>query len=260
MGSVGATTLPAKPRLEDEFEGYLGERSQENAEDRLDRILDSPVNAPLINPHFTEGSAYQENCALCATALPLYVRGYDIEAMPRDAAWRGFNSVFNVDYSNPDNYMLGAASASSSPGLPRISQDIVLGGKNRDYIMYDGKKVYFTPTPRGADKVATAIDEKVKGWGDGAIGYLRVKWKTGVSAHAVNVINHNGQTILYDPQDGSKLVGKVAITNFLKGTRSVNTSLIRLDNAPLKHKSGITPDMQAYSKTWGKMFKRKEKK
>ena len=62
-----------------------------------------------INPHWGEGKAYSYNCPLCTTAAALALRGYDVEAAPRDKVWRGFGDVFDFNWKNPDNFVSPAS-------------------------------------------------------------------------------------------------------------------------------------------------------
>lgn len=210
MGSVGTVSRP------DEFNGYFGARSNESFNQRLQTMLGDNI----INPNYGKDSSYARNCALCAAAVPLYLRGYDVEAMARDKEWRGYDSVFDVDYHNTDNYIL-PSSKYSFYGTPSTRKLERQGVQN-------------VPTfSRGADKVAQQVIDKVKSWGDGSVAVLRVKWKNISSSHAVNIVNNNGNVMLIDAQSGRKYNSNY-ISQYLKITVANHTTLIRLDNAPVK--------------------------
>ena len=230
MGSVGAK----QSGLSDEFNGYFGERYEEDAIERLTWAN----NDNIINPNYAQSTLYRKNCALCATAVPLLARGYDIEAMPRDVdQWRGFNSIFDVDYSNPNNYML-SGSTYNMMGMPsklRISHDPNYNIKENDI-----------PTaPRGSQRVAQAVIDKAKKWGNGGIGVMNVKWKDANSAHAVNIINQNGNVFIYDSQSNRVIHD---IPKYLSRTVANHTTLVRLDNASVKKNID--------NETLSKMFKK----
>ena len=192
MGSIGARTV-----LTDAFNGYFGDRQRiSSVADRLNTLKDYNI----INPNFGMSSEYRKNCALCSTAVALQLEGYNAEAMPRDKTWRGFNSVFEVDYSNPDNYVL-SGSTYSHTGYPRVNKF----GKFHYTTYENGKIVDHTvdnPTraKRGAEATFKVLDEKIKTWGDGGHGAMSVSWAGRNSAHMVNVVNVKGQSMVYDGQ------------------------------------------------------------
>lgn len=246
MGSVGAKPTPnTRP---DEFGGYFGERGQESIEDRIQRLVDSSDKGEnLINPLYKTGGLYRTNCALCATAVALEARGYDVEAMPRDKdQWRGLDSVFDVDYSNPDNYFTSGSRYRMS-GVP--SRQVIVN--NSYYGAYgDGNSISYEKVPvapKGASAVTKAIVDKVSKAGT-SVWVLNVKWKDASSAHALNVINQNGKIYAYDAQSGTK-IPQSSLLQYMKRTVAQRTSLVRLDNAPLK----------ADRKDLDKMFKRRGK-
>ena len=248
MGSVGAKT----PALQDEFGGYFGARGQQSLDERIQNLVDSSDRGQnLINPHYSEGGLYRTNCALCATAVALEARGYDVEAMPRDTTkdangrdigWRGLDSVFDVDYSNPDNYFTSGSRYRMS-GVPSKTQIV-----NNSYNgAYSGRiNDYEVPVaPRGASAVTKAIVDKVSKAGT-SVWALNVKWKGAPSAHVINVINQNGRIYGYDAQSGMK-IPQSSLLQYMKRTVAQRTSLVRLDNAPLREDR----------KDLDKMFKRR---
>lgn len=225
MGSIGAKQSTKAP---DEFGGLFGDREAVNSQDRITMLMDSAVN--IINPNrWTGGEEYSKNCALCAVAVALQARGYDVEAMPRDKdQWRGLDSVFDVDYSNPDNYFTSGTRYRMS-GVPSKSTIV----NNSYYGAYSNRiNDYEVPTaPRGANAVANAIIKKAEKWGNGAVGVLNVKWKNSPSAHALNVVNVNGVVYGYDAQSNTLIPN---LHSYMKRTIAQRTSLVRLDNAPIR--------------------------
>ena len=223
MGSVGTSTVSR----EDFFNGVLGERSSEDALTRLQKVQDGN----LVNPNYNDANAkedYRRNCALCTVATVLQAMGYDVEAMPRDVKWRGFDSVFEVDYTNTDNYMLSGSHRWHHTGYPSVNS------YGRFTRMIDGKQVTIDNPPRapkGPNAVARAIEEKVKSWGDGAVGQLSVSWKNSTSSHAITVFNKNGNVVLYDAQSNRVISD---IPKYMSRTIAIQTSMVRLDNAKVR--------------------------
>ena len=235
MGSVGANTSPR----EDYFNGALGERGNKS----VTTVLDHIIARQAINPNYDPQkwtTEYNMNCALCTAATCLQLMGYDVEAMPRDSTWRGPDSIFDVDYSNTDNYMLGS-SKFKVLGI-KTPRDLKMSIRYDDNLQPD-------MTPKGASKVAEAIETKVAGWGNNAFGEMMVKSATSNSWHSLVVLNYNGSTLVYDSQSNEVVSNSRAeLTNYLKRKTASATQLVRYDNAQVKN----TP-------TLNKMVKRREK-
>ena len=246
MGATGTkksapVTIPPAPKKttpQDEFGGHLGERSTETPKERMTRLLTEMTNTEvrdLLNP-----TNNKVNCALCSTALALYIRGYDVEAMPRDKKWRGFDSVFNVDYNNIDNYI--------DDGKTGLTGK--MSGKLTDLAWNDaGNPGKYLPANRhhfkkGAHAVTDQIVKQMHDWGDGAVAVLNVHWKNSNSGHAIGVVNHDGDVVFFDAQSGVRTHNKDRFEkNVMSRTIANNTQLIRVDNAPVKNRfSGSHPD------------------
>ena len=209
MGSLGTQSA-----REDYFLGKLGRRHSEDPISRLEIAAENWV----INPeYYSATKGYNDNCALVSTAAALYAMGYDVEAMPRDTIWRGFDTVFEVDYSNPDNYIAGSGTRNST-GIPRAS---------RLWSKYNN----VSEMPMGAKAAAEAIESKVKSWGSGSFGVMNVVWKNSNSAHVVNIFNKNGKVVVYDFQSNREIKDLQA---YLKRTVAKSTAIARLDNATVK--------------------------
>ena len=240
MGSLGTS----RTSVYDPFNGALGARSTEDAITRLTDV--NEYN--LVNPNYAINKLYRTNCALCATAVVLQALGYNVEAMPKDEnKWRGFDSVFEVDYTNTDNYFLSGSNYSMT-GVPRVD----IHGKLNTIKPGETKSTIIDNPPRaarGADAVAKQIEEKAKGWGNGAVGVLNVKWKDVNSGHAINIINQNGHIFGYDAQI-NKIIND--LPKYMKRTTANHTTLVRLDNAQIR--SDIKQE------TLDKMFKKSNRK
>lgn len=211
MGSTGAS---------DTFGGALGKKSSTNT--GLTAIQEA-IDNNSINPNYGKGDdLYHVNCALCATAVALKAMGYDVEAMPKDAQWRGFDSIFHIDYSNPDNYIKGGVQGKNFAGIPS-DMKIKMGS---NISLHDIPKM-----PKGANGASKAIIDKVQSWGKGAVGVMYVKWKGHNSAHAINVINTGHDVVIYDAQC-NKVYSD--IKGYLQQTVAQRTTIVRVDNASIK--------------------------
>ena len=238
MGSVGAkkSSSPVDP-----FGGELARDS--GFEDSTNYIRDrynqmTVFDRKMVNPLYgTRG--YMDNCALCVAAFALNMKGYNVEAAARDKQWRGIDSVFDPDYTNPDNYFLSGSRYRQS-SMPSA----------HDLRNYQGYKGEIPIAKRGAVAVAKQIEDKVKSWGAGSYGALAVKWKGNSSAHTVIVANKNGKVEVFDPQSGKTLRGD-DLKQYMSRTVAQRTSMVRLDNAPIKQ--GVTKE------TLNKMFKNKNR-
>lgn len=235
----------------DEFSGALGTRAAVNIKDKITQVLDGQASKynrnmikSLVNPEYSPwDEAYSRNCALCTVATVLQLKGYDVEAMPRDKDWRGSVNVFDVDYSNKDNYILSGGDTRRGEPTP-----MAMGGKNKQ-IYYNGRTIKDVPTtPASVPKAAKMITDKIKSWGNGAFGEMRVSWKTG-GAHSVVLMNVGGKPIIYDSQNHKTYND---FNKYLNQTEVLHTSIRRLDNASVK--SHIA------SSELGKMVKRKDGK
>lgn len=192
----------------------------------------------IINSKFYDDKEeyykYHKNCALCSTAVALQGMGYDVEAMPREKNhWRGFGHILDVDYSNTDNYIIGG-SKHWSTGHPRYrsgSQEVVVRADENDLVKSFKPSKQPDFMPKGAKEAATMITEKVKSWGNGAIGEMSVSWKESSKWHSVTLLNIDGTVKLFDGQDNSITTD---IEKFLKDTYASRTSIVRLDNAKLR--------------------------
>ena len=202
-----------------------------------------------INPNYEdlslskkERKRYRENCALCTTAALLDMRGYDVEAMPRDTTksasgrdigWRGAVNVFDFDYNDFKSYI--------APGSDRMNPT----GMDWHKSIKNPNK--FT---RSLAKNADLVDKQMQAWGENSAAELIVGWKRG-GYHSVVVFSDNGVTKVVDFQDGSKATVHDYMLNDERDTLSPShMELKRLDNAPIKQNI----------KDLDKMVRKKERK
>ena len=135
----------------------------------FERGLKFKESIEIVNPHFGEGDEYSTNCALCVTAAALQMMGYDVEAMPRDSTWHGFDSVFDYKWT-PENFV--------SPHLTSINYAGVPFNEN------SANTNRFTSS--NADVVANQIKSQMATWGNKSFAAMNVSWK-GRGAHVVIV-------------------------------------------------------------------------
>lgn len=204
MGSVGTTT-PAHSQLGKPGQG-LWERYNNSITDAI----------KSINPNYNTDEKYRKNCALCSAAALLAMRGYDVEAMPRDTEWRGSANVFDVNWKDYDNYI------APNPSVNYAGEDYM--------------SAYYNPNKfKGTYKTAAnTIDTQMQKWGTHSAAELTVQWKSGKS-HSLIVFREAHTTTVMDFQNGKTYVGKQQIADLLmKRTKPSYTMLVRYDNLPVK--------------------------
>ena len=231
MGSVGKESNIVN--------SYLGAPGKDIFE-RFDNNISKDL-LHYVNPHYNDQSIpykerrqlYGKNCALCSVAGVLQIMGYDVEAMPRDKTWRGFNDVFEFDFKNYDNYL--------APG-------------NRNY-QWSGTDYYTASNSTNtfssretANSATTKIEKQMEKWGLHSTAIMNVKWKDSNTAHAVVVYQEKYRTTIFDFQTGETFSGHDQIVNFMKDTTASRTGLYRLDNAKIK---SDTPDIDKIVKKKG---------
>lgn len=240
MGGRGNSALRNSAKSADEFGGKLGTRETVDVEKKIATLLEgqpSPYNKNLtksiVNPEYNilTKDEWSRNCALCTVATALQLRGYDVEAAPKDKTWRGVNNVFDVDYTNKNNYILPVSPDYDDEG-PKALPMFKNGKKLASYQTYTkGRKVENIQTmPNDVSEATQAITEKVKSWGNGAYGEMSVSWKTH-GAHSVVIYNDNGEVKIYDSQSHKKFS---VLGGYLNRTNVGMTTITRLDNAPIK--------------------------
>jgi len=200
------------------------------------RRVGSFVNSNYLTDTSPKQTAYHKNCALCTAALALRSQGYDVEAMPRDTTWRGCETVMDFDYSNPDNFLIGGAK--NLWDNYTITRTILLKGRRGDIDINAYQRM-----PIGANQAATAIINKVKHWGDGAVAELSVDWKGRKSGHSIAMMNIGGQVLMFDGQTGRYCRDHASLSQYLKATIASHTELVRVDNAPLL-RAGIESQLE----------------
>lgn len=212
------------PDFPQEYESILGKKHDVDPIEQLTKC--NKENA--INPHFNTGNnrEYNKNCALCTCAIALQARGYDVEAMPRDKRWRGPYTIFQYDYTNPDNFIIG--SAKNSWDNFEVTREM-----RRQFNSNRLREGEYQKMPRGAKQAAEAIINKSKEWGSGSVAELSVDWKGTSTAHSVAVINQNGFVFIFDAQTNT-ILPEGMFARYLTRTIASHTELVRLDNTPLK--------------------------
>lgn len=237
-GNAPKVKKAEKTNFPQQYKEVLGEKKDVNPIEQLTKCQEGRY----INPNWKdyrnltpkerkENAPYHTNCALCTTAIVLQARGYDVEALPRDKKWRGCETVFDYDYDNPDNFLIG--SAKNYWDNFSITNRCI---SNR------GTGVKYQTMPQGAKQAANAIIEKMKSWGSGSIAELSVDWKNNTRAHSVSVINQDGVVFIFDGQVNRVIVGS-DIETYLRRTVASHTQLVRMDNVPLKDSPGVAKEL-----------------
>ena len=154
-----------------------------------------------VNPNYYTigGREYDQNCANCVVASELRFRGYDVQARKRI-----FSKNSKIDRFFYDNRQGSGSWTDSFNGM--IGEEL--------------------KTSRKAQAL-NAITEKMKEYGDNSRAIIFIQWDGQKVGHYFNVINDNGQIILYDAQKG--LVGK-EVEDYLLYARPSQTRIWRTDD------------------------------
>jgi len=237
-----------KHDVEDPYKGALGTRAK--IDDPLVKIKELTEHQ-IINPHVDEEPVqyrvhrkpdYHNNCALCTAATIMQCKGYDVEAYKQEErTHRDAGSIFQLDYSHRDDWLLPSSKGEYDWTRGTLEHKLRAELKNahpelgrweiEDLVDKELKKYL---VPKGSERVAKAIEDKVKSWPSGAYGELSVTWDTG-SAHSIFIYNDHGEVVIFDSQDNARYSGRGTIRKvFAKGVKANATQLIRFDNLELK--------------------------
>lgn len=213
MGSVGTAVSRKKTTAHPQL-GIAGQDLWSRYNNNMTDAIKS------INPNYDAfgGKAnepYHKNCALCSAAAVLALKGYDVEAMPRDIVWRGPDSVVDFDWTNYDNFV--------APG----SYQRWAGGNYTEELINPNK---FTGTYK---TVARKLEDTMAKWGLHSYAEMKVKWKGGRGSHSIIVYQEKTGTTIIDFQNGRTYHGTEQIRNFMKRVTPSKTALYRMDNAPV---------------------------
>lgn len=210
----------------------------------FDRVKNLNEALYMINPNFDDKwlsvglpesekklyNKYGKNCALVTTAAALQMMGYDVEAMPRDRTWRGFDSVFDYEWT-PENFVSPSDSYVNYAGVPWE------------------KEYHNTNRFRGsnADSIREQIKSQMAKWGEGSFAALQVSWK-GKGAHIFTVRQDAKGTTFIDFQIHKSYTPEQWFAAHPKA-KPESIGLYRLDNQKIK--SNI-PDLDKIVKKRGK--------
>ena len=160
---------------------------------------------------------YGRNCALVTTAAALQLKGYDVEAMPRDTTWRGFDSVFNYKWTS-ENFKSPADTSRNYSGVP-------------------WKENFYNTNRFSASDVkgiTSEISSQMSDWGTHSFAAMNVGWKGG-GAHVIIVYQEKSQTTMIDFQTHSSYT----VDEWFKAHPSAkldSIGLYRLDNQKINKK------------------------
>ena len=190
----------------------LGERGKVLFE-RIPNVMDA---LRVVNPNYSPWNyEYSENCASCTTAAALQLMGYDVEAMPRDKKWRGFDSVFDYQWT-PENFKATADKYVNYSGVP---WDENYTNTNR-----------FSAS--SLDGIKSEITSQMKDWGVRSFAAMNVAWEGG-GAHVLIVYQEKHRTTFMDFQTQRMYT----VDDWFKSHPSAkldSIGLYRLDNQSIK--------------------------
>ena len=172
-----------------------------------------------VNPHFSDGIAYQINCQSCVVTYEARRRGYDMEVVGNDK---------------------------NHPMCERLSKNALMAFKNKDgseaeYVPgFDGHLVINTLWQGKKPTAKTALELLEKTVEDGARYEMAFQWRGNSRiGHIVTLEKRNGTLILYDPQSdytyrGDRLLGymgKIKYETSFYGTKYYRyPRLLRVDD------------------------------
>ena len=164
----------------------------------------------LANPNFSKAYAeYSMNCQRCVQAYEALRRGYNVEAQ---ATYAG-DDMGNVMYMRNVNGLVESRSKWMG-SFKNVKTDTV-GAK-------------------GVSKTVKNIEAKMKQYGAGARGIIKVRWSAG-GGHVFNVENVGGKIKYIDAQLGKT----VNITDYLSYANNIYTNLVRTDNLQFTNRARL---------------------
>lgn len=168
------------------------------------------------NPYY-DGSykEFSENCQRAVVAYEARRRGYDVTAQP----------TFQGDILPQGN--VGGSGNGRWQGAFKGAKSESVGGKN-------------------AQQVQNNIESKMKEFGDGSRGIVKIQWNNG-NGHVFNVERKNGKTHYVDAQIGAKYDPKQLFTQ----VKPSSVRLVRTDNLKFSDRMKKSVE-QAGSRTNGK--------
>lgn len=153
-----------------------------------------------VNPHFSEGYKWQNNCQRCVVAWELRQRGYDVTAMP-------FAAHDGIGYDGTACWQLDGTDWFNDSELRLLT----------------GTKVAFEKS----------VKEEFDKWGDGSRAIVRVGWDSnhGDGGHLFSARREGDKIVYEDPQVGSVL----DIVETLKSCSTIygDTWIMRVDDREL---------------------------
>lgn len=146
------------------------------------------------NPKYSKGGVYKNNCISCALAYDLRRRGYDVESMPIDTT------------------------SATNGSLP-----VQLG-------FYKGEKLETFEVPNDREVAMKQFSNRIRKYGDGSRGMLRIRWKNGDGHAAIWEVSGN-EVIIRDPQNNTI----VDLSDYV--SRAKTFYYFRTDNLELTNKA-----------------------
>lgn len=150
-----------------------------------------------VNPLYgTEGIAYKENCANCAVAEELRIRGYDVQA-------GAYNSKTKV------SYFWGGGDKGNGSWTDSFNEKT------------PATYIFATRKDQQAEKIQKTMDA----WGENSRAVVFVQWDGRKIGHYFTAVNENGKVKFINPQDPSSDAEK-----FFDYCRPTATCLFRTDD------------------------------
>jgi len=232
MGSVGKSSTRKQSSFLRDVLNTVNNLSERTIFEAIGDVFDLEQKImDTINPKFHDGRKWQENCALCTTALEMQARGEDVQAAARDSTWRGVPDYLQMDLTDPDSYVVGTTVGRNYEYMTEWDHMKNAGPRQNTMRSIRNNPNKFATRSTGAYDSLTKYMNK---WGPNSRAELCVWWKSSNSRHSVFVVNTSKGPVVIDGQDGVPYYDKETINGLFARTKITKTLLYRMDNRKVK--------------------------
>ena len=152
---------------------------------------DKKLDISGVNPNYSKGGGYTNNCQRCVPTYEARCRGYDVEALSSDG--------------------------DKIPGVLNLAGNSRAVWKNQTVETFTAKKF------------KTGVEKRMAEWGDGARAELRIGWEGLRWGHVFVAVQENGSTKFLDPQNPTKDASQYFALAATRGGNAFHW-MLRIDN------------------------------